>query len=156
MKVSIENGKISFKWQELLEHLSPEEIRELVDFLSCENQIIADVSAQLLDGWTEMGSHGYKGMASVEPFTPLEKARREIALRAGETAKAEIEDLIRALKMAKAGEARYSDWGFKLYNILNRLQDEHIYKGQVPCVMRIELCELERFEVVRKQETSCK
>lgn len=106
---------IELSW--LLSALNEEQKRELVDSLACEDAIIADVSAQLLDGWTERGSHGAKSCsADVEPTTPLDKARRELASRCGEIASREIEALKSTLAFTKACEDHYSDAYFKLYH----------------------------------------
>lgn len=106
---------IDFTW--LLDALTPEQKRELVDSLSCEDAIIEDVTAQLLEGWTERGSHGGKSCsADPEPSRPLDKARREIARRSGEVAQKEIEDLKRALVWQKAMEDRYSAAYFAAYH----------------------------------------
>ena len=116
MEAKIEGGRISVNIVDMLCSLSLEDKRSIIDTLSCDDEILADVTAQLLDGWTEAGSYGGRIGGAIEPFTPLDKARREIALRSGEVAKKEIEDLCNSLRWAKASEERLSDWGFKMYH----------------------------------------
>lgn len=109
---------IELSW--LLSALTDEQKRELVDSLACEDAIIADVSAQLLDGWTERSSHGAKSCGSdAEPTSPLDKARRELASRAGEVAQKEIEDLKRSLIWQKMLQEHYSAAYFKAYHAWN-------------------------------------
>lgn len=106
---------IELSW--LLSALNDDQKRELVDSLACENAIIEDVSAQLLSGWTERGSHGSRSCtADAEPYSPLDKARRELASRCDEVAKKEIEDLKRSLVWEKAVGDRYRDMYFALYH----------------------------------------
>lgn len=106
---------IELSW--LLSALTDEQKRELVDSLACEESIIADVSAQLLYGWTERSSHGPRSCGGdAEPSTALEKARRELAMRSSEIAREEIEDLKRALVWQKAMEEHYSSAYFRAYH----------------------------------------
>lgn len=106
---------IELSW--LLSALTGEQKRELVDSLACEEEIIADVSAQLLTGWTERSSHGRKSCgADAEPSSAIDKARRELASRSGEVANEEIEKLKRSLVWAKANEERYSTAYFAAYH----------------------------------------
>lgn len=109
---------IDLAW--LLDALSDDQKRELVDSLSCEEAVIADVSAQLLDGWTERDSCGRRSCgASVEPTNALDKARRELASRSSDVAKKEIEELKRALAWANEMQERYSNAYFKAYHNWN-------------------------------------
>ena len=116
MEAKINKGRISVNIVDMLCTLSLEDKRSIIDTLSCDDEILADVTAQLLDGWTEAGSYGGRIGGQVTPSTPLDKARRDIALRAGDVAKKEIEDLCNSLRWAKACEDRYSEWGFKMYH----------------------------------------
>lgn len=106
---------IDLNW--LLSALSDDQRRELIDSLSCEESVIADVSAQLLDGWTERASHGPRSCsAEVEPTNAIDKARRAIAMRSSDVAREEIEDLKRALIWHKSDADRYRDAYFKAYH----------------------------------------
>lgn len=145
MRVKVEAGNLVISIASCLDELEPEEKRKFVDSLACEEEIIADVTSQVLDGWTENGSHGLKGGAEVEPHTALEKAIREVALRASDVARKEIENLVRALRWEKAASDCYRDWGFSLYHKWPR-----DYPGceMPPAVGRDE--EL-RYEVVKRE-----
>lgn len=61
--------------------------------LACEDDIIEDVTDQIIKGWTEEGSHGYKHSGDADPSTALDKAVRAVALGAGEVAVREIRQL---------------------------------------------------------------
>lgn len=141
MQVKIERGRIILNTIEVLSALSLEDKKSLIETLSCDDEIIANVTAQLLDGWTEQGSHGATRSGAVEPFCPLDKARREIALRSGEVAKKEIEALCSSLRWTKANEEKYSAWGFKMY-----------YGGPriMPPQITYDYDELLQYEVIRK------
>jgi hypothetical protein len=114
--IRVEGGRLSINIIDMLERLSIEDKRSIIDTLSCDDEVIADVTAQLLDGWTEAGSHGGRVGGQSEPSTPLDKARREIALRAGDVAKKEIDDLCNTLRWAKADNDRTSEWAWKMYH----------------------------------------
>jgi len=106
---------IELSW--LLSALDDEQKRELVDSLACEESIIADVSAQLLDGWTERSSHGARSCGEdAEPSTALDRARRELGLRAGEVAQQQIDGLKRSLISAKAMQDYYSKGYYAAYH----------------------------------------
>ena len=105
---------IDLSW--LLEQLTAEQKRELVDSLACENDVIEDVTAQLLDGWTSLGSHGANTSGDSEPNTPLGKARRAVAMRSGEVAQKEILDLKVYLVWQKRLQEHYSSAYYSLYH----------------------------------------
>lgn len=135
---------IELSW--LLDALDDEQKRELVDSLACTDAIIADVSAQLLDGWTERSSHGVRSCsADVEPSSPLDKARRVLASRCGEVAAKEIEDLKRALIWAKTVEQYYMDAYFKLYHAW-----PSDMRGRMPDVGTVSNANRTGYEVVKK------
>ncbi len=139
---------IELSW--LLSALTDEQKRELVDSLSCEDAIIQDVAAQLLDGWTEQGSHGRKSCgADSEPFSPLDKARRMLAMRAGDVALKEIEGLKRALCWAKANEQRYMDAYFACYH--NWSNREH---RSCPRPADVHHTDPMNYEVIKKETAS--
>ncbi len=116
MRAKVEKGDLCININAVLEALSLEDKISIMDRLSCDDEVIAHVTSQLLDGYTENGSCGYTRGGRAEPFTPLDKARREIALRSGEVAKKEIEDLCHSLRWVKACEKKYRDWGFAMYH----------------------------------------
>jgi hypothetical protein len=95
--IKYENGNLIIDAHELFDHIDPDKRLEVVESLSCNDTIIKHVTDQLLDGWTENCFCGATGSGSVEPYTILDKAKREIAKRSGEVAKREIERLETAL-----------------------------------------------------------
>ena len=100
MNVTIEKGKLLVGIGDLLDNISPEDKSELFKHIACDNQVIADVVAQILDGWTEDGWHGEKLVeAESDPAArhAIDRAKRDVAKRSGEVAKAEIERLEKAL-----------------------------------------------------------
>jgi hypothetical protein len=56
------------------------------------------MTQQIIDGYTDNGSHGAKGITTAEPIYPLEKAIREIAKMSSVIAKEEIERLEELVK----------------------------------------------------------
>lgn len=100
MNTHYENGRLSFDFAALLNSIPDEGKLALVDTLSCEDEIIRNVTAQILDGWTEQGSHGSllcTAHSDPKPCNALDFARRQIALRAPEVAANEIKRLQDAL-----------------------------------------------------------
>lgn len=91
MHITIKNGDLSIDIITLLDHLDDQAKIRMIDTLSCEEAIIKHVTDQILKGWTEEGSHGHEDLvAKADPCHQLEIARREIAKRANEVARAEI------------------------------------------------------------------
>jgi hypothetical protein len=100
MTTTIVKGKLCISIGDLLDNIAPEDKSELLKHIACDSQVIADVVAQILDGWTEDGWHGRKAIeASANPpvWEAIDRAQREIAKRSGEVAKREIERLEKAL-----------------------------------------------------------
>jgi len=54
--------------------------------------VIQAVVDQIVDGWTELGSHGFRSNC-MEPANALDKIRRRLAEASSEIAKDEIETL---------------------------------------------------------------
>lgn len=107
MKTRIQKGALVIDINDLLRHISDEDKTELFQHIACDDQVIRDVTAQLLDGWTEAGWHGAKSSEAhadtVNVIVPaINAGRREIAKRSGEVAKAEIEALEKTLKASEA------------------------------------------------------
>ncbi len=116
MDIKVKDGKLIISIIQIIECLSLEDKQQIIDTLSCEDDIIKNVTDQLLTGFTEMGSHGSTGSQSSTDPTPLDKARMEIALRSGEVAEKEIKSMKDTLKWEKACCDSYRDWGFKMYH----------------------------------------
>lgn len=115
-EVRIDGGRLSINIIDMINHLTIEEKRSIIDTLSCDDEVIADVMAQVLDGWTEAGSHGGRIGGQSDPSTPLDKARREIALKASDIAKKEIDELCNTLRWNKADLDRTSKWAWGMYH----------------------------------------
>lgn len=109
-------GRIEISICDMLESMSLENKRSIIDSLACQESILDDVCAQLIDGWTEAGSHGSKGAVSAFPSCVINKARRKIAASASVIASQEIADLRTALIHAKELEAEYMDAYFRMYH----------------------------------------
>ncbi len=141
MEAKIEGSRISISIVDMLSSLSFEDKLTVIDTLSCDDEVITHITAQLLDGCTEFGSYGGSCHGQVDPFTPLDRARRAIALRAGEVAKKEIEDLCSTLRWEKACAENYCNWGFKMY---------HGEKSAMPPTIQYD--DSLKYEVVRRGE----
>ncbi len=102
MSIKYESGNLIIDLDWLLSRIKPEDMRGFLESASTSEAIIKYVTDQILDGWTENGYFGRQACrASDDPYTQLDKARREIAKRSGEVAKNEIEKLEKALKEQK-------------------------------------------------------
>ena len=111
-----DKGRIEISVCDMLKSMSPENKRSIIDSLACDESILDDVCAQLIEGWTEAGSHGSKGAVSAFPSCAINKARRKIAASASVIASQEIADLRTALIHAKELEAEYMDAYFRMYH----------------------------------------
>ncbi len=105
MKAKITKDGLCIDISTLLDSIAPEDKTELIKHIACDDQVIRDVSAQILDGWTEDGWHGSRNteaQADTENrYAPaIDVVRRDFAKRSGEVAKREIEQLEKALSRA--------------------------------------------------------
>lgn len=116
MKAELNKGKLSVNVIELLSLLSADEKKELIDSLSCEDDIIQNVADQIFEGYTKMGSYGLCGIDPSEPHTPLEIAIARVAQCAPEVCKRQMEKAINSLKSCKAWQDHYSKWAFAMYH----------------------------------------
>lgn len=100
MKINYESGSISFELHDLLCQVSPEQKRDLVESLSCDDELVRFVTQQILDKWTEGGYHaGVYCSAVADPgHSGLDWAWREVAKRSSEVAKRDIERLEDAVR----------------------------------------------------------
>jgi len=80
MEFKVINGEAIFDISELLMSLKGEDRISLIDSLACCDEVIKSVADQIMKGWTELGSHGYRGSAE-SPHTPLDKVVRYVAER---------------------------------------------------------------------------
>jgi hypothetical protein len=100
MNVKLEKDYLKISLQDILEQLTLDDKRLMAAYLACEDDVIEDVANQLLTGWTESGWHGGRSAGQAEPTGALDIWRRRLALRCGEVAVKEIEDLKNSLKYA--------------------------------------------------------
>ena len=99
MNITIENGTLRIDVYALLEMMTAAEKLKLADTMACMGDVITYVAQQILDGWTEQGSHGSIGCSpESEPGSGLDWAIREISKRSGFIAAKEILRLQGALK----------------------------------------------------------
>ena len=110
MKVEIKDGKVILDACEMFDNMDADELHKLVQSLACQDAILKHVTDQLLEGWTEDGYHGSKG-GDATGNSPLDLARRRIALGAGKVAKETIEAQQRQIEnekeLGKKGWAAY-------------------------------------------------
>lgn len=119
MGIKYSEGALTLDIYCLLEIMSDADKLALVEVLACDDAVIKRVAEQILDGYTENGSHGPRSL-SHEPSTPLSIAIRRTAKLAGEVAKREIEDLERrAAEQARIAE-EYSQKYWDLYHQRNQ------------------------------------
>ena len=126
MKAHIDDtGNLCVNLNAVIDELTDDQCREFIDGLSCRDSVIKDVTAQLLDGWTERGSHGARSCDPIaEHPGPLSEARLEIASRADEVAVDRIRELESALRWKAASEDRYSKWA---YSLLRQLEVQGLH-----------------------------
>lgn len=100
MKIKFKTGSITFQLHDLLCQVAPECKRELVESLSCDDEIIRFVTQQILDKWTEGGYSGgaYVSAVANPGCNGLDWAWREVAKRSGEVAQREIDRLEKTVR----------------------------------------------------------
>ena len=101
MKAKLDGRYIKLDLYELAEELTSEERLLLCDSLALQNDVIAYVTQQIVDGATDAGS--WSGRACITAAEPkpergLDWACREVALKAGGVQAEEIRRLQQALK----------------------------------------------------------
>ena len=110
MEAEFKNGAIQIDPCHLFEEMDLAQKLELVELLSCDEQIINHVADQIIDRFTE---NGYGGgvfcSAGVNPVSGLDKAWRRAAKASGDIARREIERLEDALKSAKDAYSQLCD-----------------------------------------------
>ena len=101
IRVGYEDGQVRIGLDDVLRLMSFEDKRRLADTLACNDDVIKFVTQQIIEGWTELGSHGIVSSAESEPYHGLPWAIRQVAVRANEIAAREIAALARALHVEK-------------------------------------------------------
>lgn len=98
------------------DHVPNELLPELALELSLQDAVIEHVANQILDGFTTGGASGatlHSIDSCGDPMSPLQEARRRVALQASEIAVGEIERLSRLLVEA---EKNITDLRHKLFD----------------------------------------
>ena len=119
MSVKVEKGLLKIDIAEMFDGMTMEDKRKLADSLSIYDDIIEDVVSQVIDGWTELGSHGAEDCEKAEPYYPLGKAIRRIALGADAVAAKQVDALVQSLKWQEAHRKRTEEWAWQMYHSMN-------------------------------------
>lgn len=118
-ELEIKDSKVQIDILDILDSLDANAKDELIQHLACENDVIKQVSEQLIYGYTEGGWHGVSGCDAADLSEPYDKYRREVAKMAGETAKSEIESLERDIKRFKKDNSNLSKYCWRIYHQFN-------------------------------------
>ena len=78
MNAKLIDGRIAVNVADLIESLKDEDKVHIIELLSCDEKIIENVAAQIVDGWTKAGYHSGITYGPM-PYTALDKARRLVA-----------------------------------------------------------------------------
>lgn len=78
MRAKLIDGQLAVNVYDLIEQLSDDDKVHIIETLSCDEKIIENVAAQIVDGWTEAGYHSGITFGPL-PNTALDKARRLVA-----------------------------------------------------------------------------
>lgn len=101
MIVNVKDGVVSMPLSDLLRQCSGPDLKDVIDSIACEEEVITQVMNQVLDGFTELGSSAAKDYPEQpEPWSPIDQARRRIAQSADKVANEVIADLQEALKLS--------------------------------------------------------
>ena len=111
-----EDGRLSINVWDLLSAMTGDERVFLVDTLSCQEDVIRHVCAQIVDGYTEDGSAGATSYSAV-PHTALDAVKRRIAESASDIAKDEIAKLTR---LVESSEKRANEWCDKYHELAKK------------------------------------
>jgi hypothetical protein len=102
MNAEYKDGRLSFRFTDVLDNMSSDEKRELIESLSCDEAVVTFVGQQIIDKWTESGYYsGVFCVATAEVYVGLDKVWRDVAKASGDVAKREIERLEAALRHEK-------------------------------------------------------
>ncbi len=117
--MKIENRKLQIDVIDLLNELTGDDRRSLIDTLSCESDVIAAVCQQIVDGWTWNGSHGAGSLYtfSDSAYWPLESARRWIAKSRDAIADQELKNAEKEVARLKEKVAQLETDNWKLKDV---------------------------------------
>lgn len=109
---ALEGSTLKINLYDLIRDMQDEDRAQIIDALSCTEELINEVVNQVLDGWTSMGSHAGKGFGGDPDATRgIDGARMRIAKASSEVAAEEIESLkrqiIRERELGDKGWAAY-------------------------------------------------
>ena len=125
MKATIEKGRICVDVSDLIDSLDDDGRISIIEILACHDQIIECVAAQIVEGWTEGGNHGYTTY-SPSPSTALAKAKRYLAESASTVAKDQLQRLetmaADAVQKARDETAKRIDAEHTIYKLRNDLR----------------------------------
>ena len=113
MDAKLINGHIAVNVADLIDNLNDEDKVHIIELLSCDEKIIENVAAQIVDGWTEAGYHSGITYGPM-PYTPLDKARRLVAKSAPDLRDKAIERLEGIAVAAEAKASKLQDEVFEL------------------------------------------
>jgi len=102
---------------DLLSSLSGDQEKQLIEQLSCSDEIIKHVSDQIIHGLTEGCFSGYESTGH-EATTPLSIARREFCKISSELSRKEIEKLERSCAYLKKSK---DEWINKYHNLKDKV-----------------------------------
>lgn len=106
-------GKLEIDIDDIFDNIPEHAIPDLIERLSCSDQVIKYVIDQVLEGWTENGYHGSIG-STLTPSTGLEIAKVRVAKGAGDVANNRIKELEGLVKSAE----NLTQAGWDAYHLL--------------------------------------
>lgn len=115
IQISLEGDSLTINVLDVLDGLSIEQKNQLIEQLSCREDVIKHVSDQLVHGCTEDGYSGFTGSAA-SCSTAMDKAVRDIAMFSGEIAAKQIAQLERELAANIKSRNEYMNKYFDLKN----------------------------------------
>lgn len=115
-QITFDAGKITLDLRDILEKLEVNDVEEIADYLSCNDNVFKNVADQIIHGMTNMGSHGGVSFTPEKPSTPLDKAIRRVAEASGDIAKEEIETMSRRLEELSSQKDQVSNWAWAMYH----------------------------------------
>lgn len=113
MDAKIIDGRIAVNVSDLVDCLSDEDKDYIIEMLSCNEKVIENVASQIVTGWTEGGSHGFRSFGHTA-YNGLDKARRLLAKSASEVSGKEIERLESECKRIEQDKQRILQELFEL------------------------------------------